>query len=175
MSGCTPWWATAGASRSTARWSTIRLAVSGTLDASALSLVALKPYIEPAVNVVLTDGRLAAKGRVTVETRDGAPTRAAWRGDVTIADFAALDRPTSSDLARWQSLTLESVDVANEPFRAAVARIAVADFFARVIVYQDATLNLTRLLTPGASPEPAADARPPPAPAPPPARSRGCR
>jgi uncharacterized protein involved in outer membrane biogenesis len=141
------------------------LAVSGTLDASALSLVALKPYIEPAVNVVLTDGRLAAKGRVTVETRDGAPTRAAWRGDVAIADFAALDRPTSSDLARWQSLTLEGVDVASEPFRAAVDRIAVADFFARVIVYQDATLNLTRLLTPGASPEPAADARPPPAPA----------
>ena len=34
-----------------------------------------------------------------------------------------------------------------------------------MIVYQDATLNLTRLLTPGASPEPAADARPPPAPA----------
>ena len=141
------------------------IAVSGTLDASALSLVALKPYIEPAVNVVLTDGRLAAKGRVTVETRDGAPTRAAWRGDVAIADFAALDRPTSSDLARWQSLTLEGLDVASEPFRAAVARIAVADFFARVIVYQDATLNLTRLLTPGASPEPAADARPPPAPA----------
>ena len=138
-------------------------AVSGKLDASALSLVALRPYVEPKVNVVVTDGTLAAKGRVTVETREGAAPRAVWQGDLAVADFAALDRPTSSDLARWKLLALEGVDVVSDPFRAVVARIAVADFFARVIVYQDASLNLTRLLTPGASPEPAPGAKPPPA------------
>jgi uncharacterized protein involved in outer membrane biogenesis len=139
------------------------LAASGQLDARALSLVALKPYIEPQVNVVLTDGRLAAKGRVTVETREGAAPRATWKGDLAVSDFAALDRPTSSDLARWKSLALEGVDVATDPFRAAVARIAFSDFFARVIIYQDASLNFARLLTPGASPEPAPDAKPSPA------------
>lgn len=39
----------------------------------------------------------------------------------------------------------------------------MADFFARVIVYQEASLNLTRFLTPGASPEPAPGAKAPPA------------
>ncbi len=138
------------------------LGASGALDATALSLVALKPYIESKVNVVLTGGTLAAKGRVTVETREGAAPRATWKGDVSVSDFAALDRPTSSDLALWKSLSLEGVDVATDPFRAGVARIAVADFFARVIIYKDASLNLARLLTPGASPEPAPDAKPPP-------------
>ena len=49
------------------------------------------------------------------------------------------------------------------PFRLAVARIGLDDYYARVIVYPDGTLNLTRLLTPGREPEPAPQAAPAPA------------
>ncbi|HEX4885730.1 MAG TPA: DUF748 domain-containing protein, partial [Casimicrobiaceae bacterium] len=128
--------------------------VSGTLDASDLPLVAAKPYIEPHVNVVFTDGRLAAKGRLAIDVPGSGPVRASWKGDVAIAGFAALDKPTSSDLARWSSLEIEALDVASDPFRASTGRIRVDDFFARVIVYPDATLNFARLLTPGAQPAP---------------------
>jgi hypothetical protein len=86
--------------------------------------------------------------------------RARWTGNVAVTDFAALDRPTSSDLVRWKSLSLDALDVATTPFKASVGRIGAEDYYARVIVYQDGTLNLARLLTPGASPEPAPDAPP---------------
>ncbi len=135
----------------------------GQLELSGFPLVALKPYVEPRVNVVLTDGSLSGRGRLAVGTSAAGALRASWKGDVAIADFAALDRPTASDLARWKRLALDGCDVATEPFRASVARIALDDFFARVIVYPDATLNMMRLLTPGASPEPAAEAAPKPA------------
>ncbi len=136
--------------------------VNGEIDASGLSLTSLKPYIEPRVNVVLTDGTVAAKGRVSVDASNADAVQASWKGDVSIADFAALDKPTTSDLARWKSLALEGIDIATNPFRASVGRIGVDDFYARVIVYRDGTLNLTRLLTPGESPEPASDEKPPP-------------
>ena len=141
------------------------LAVEGRVEASGLALVALKPYFEPRVNVVLTDGTLAAKGRLSIAAPDGAPLRAAWTGDVAITDFAALDKPTASDLARWKTLALDGLDVVSEPFRAAVARVGVDEFFARIVVYPDGSINLRRLLTPGASPEPAPDAKRAPAPA----------
>jgi uncharacterized protein involved in outer membrane biogenesis len=137
------------------------LAVSGDLDASDLALLALRPYVEPRVNVVFTGGTLSAKGRLAVAAQAAAPARASWKGDVTIADFASLDKPTASDLARWKSLALSGVDLASEPLRIAVERIAVEDFKARLIVYSDASLNVVRLLTPDAAPEPAPDARPP--------------
>ena len=76
-----------------------------------------------------------------------------------MTDFAALDKPTASDLARWKRLALDGVDIATEPFRMAIGRVGAEDYYARVIVYQDGTLNLTRLLTAGQPPEPA----PPPA------------
>jgi hypothetical protein len=41
----------------------------------------------------------------------------------------------------------------------AIERVGIEDYFARVIVYEDGTLNVTRLLTPGAEPAPAPGAK----------------
>ena len=136
------------------------ISATGQLDASGLGLVAVKAYVESNVNVVLTGGTLAAKGRLAVDVPDGAPVTATWKGDVTVTDFAALDKPTSSDLARWKSLTINGADITSAPLRVAIERIGVEDYFARLIIYQDGTLNVTRLLTPGAEPEPAPGAKP---------------
>ena len=144
--------------------------MNGDVDVSGFMLTALKPYLEPRVNVVITDGTLRAKGRLSLDVPVDSGMRATWKGDIAVADFAALDKPTSSDLARWKSLLLAATDITLEPFRASVGRIDLDDFFARVIVYPDATLNVTRLLTPGASAEPASDARPAPVPADAPSR-----
>ena len=135
---------------------------SGQLDVSGLDLVTVRPYVESRANVSLTAGTLAAKGAVAVDIPDRAPVTATWKGDVVVTDFAALDKPTASDLLRWKRLAIEGVDVAIEPFRLAIGRIGAEDYFARAIVYRDGTLNLTRLLTPGKEPEPVPDAKPAP-------------
>jgi uncharacterized protein involved in outer membrane biogenesis len=132
---------------------------AGQLDVSGLDLVTVRPYVESHANVSLTAGALAAKGTVAVNIPEGAPIKAAWKGNVTVTDFAALDKPTASDLLRWKTLALDNVDVSTEPFHLGIERIGAEDYFARAIVYRDGTLNLTRLLTPGKEPEPAPDAK----------------
>jgi uncharacterized protein involved in outer membrane biogenesis len=132
---------------------------SGQLDVSGLALATVRPYVESRVNVSITGGALAAKGKIAVDVSDPAAIKAAWNGNVTVSDFAALDKPTASDLARWRRLTLEGVDVATEPSHIAIGQIDAEDYFARVIVYQDGTLNLTRLLTPGAEPQPVPESK----------------
>ena len=113
------------------------------------------------VNVVLTDGALATKGQLTVDVPDNAPVRASWKGTVTVSELrcarqADLLRSRCAGSRSWS----KTWTCRREPFRAATGRIGLEDFYARVIVYPDATLNLARLVTPGASPEPAAGAKP---------------
>jgi uncharacterized protein involved in outer membrane biogenesis len=136
------------------------LSVNGQLELSGFALPALKPYVEPGTNVVLVDGTLKAKGRLSLDAPEGAAVRASWKGDLAITDFAALDKPTSSDLVRWKSLALDGVDVTTGPFRAGVERIGLADFFARLIVYPDASFNVTRLLDADRDAVPAPEAKP---------------
>ena len=138
---------------------------AGQLDVSGVDLVTVRPYVELGVNVSLTAGALAAKGNVALDVPEGAPVKAGWKGNVVVTDFAALDKPTASDLLRWKRLALEDVEATTEPFRLVVGRIGAEDYFARAIVYEDGTLNFTRLMTPGKEPEPTAAAKPAPPPA----------
>jgi hypothetical protein len=85
---------------------------------------------------------------VTYGAVGNAAATATYSGDVSISDFGALDRPTSQELLRWKALTLTGVEVKSEPLKIALGAIALDQFYARVIVNPDATLNLQRLFAP---------------------------
>jgi len=133
---------------------------AGPLDVSGLDLVTVRPYVESHANVSLIAGALAAKGLIALELPERAPAKSTWKGNIVVTDFAALDKPTASDLLRWKRLALDDVDVAAEPFRLTIGRVGAEDYYARAIVYQDGTLNLTRLLTPEKAAETAVDTQP---------------
>jgi len=142
------------------RLATNPFALDGELEAAGLALVSGKPYFEPQVEVVVTGGNLDVRGRLAIATPASGPVRARWQGAIAIADFASLDRPTSSDLARWRRLALDGMRVTTSPLDIAIDRVSLEDFQARVILHPDATLNVARLLAPDR-----ADAAPAPAPA----------
>jgi uncharacterized protein involved in outer membrane biogenesis len=122
------------------------------VTASGIALAPLQPYLDPYVDVTIGAGTLAIDGRIDVGATtagvNAATDRTHFAGDVTIANFASLDKPLREDLARWGRLTLAGVDVATAPAKASIGAVTLEDFFARVIVYDDATLNLVRLLQP---------------------------
>ncbi|MBS0320899.1 MAG: DUF748 domain-containing protein [Proteobacteria bacterium] len=123
------------------------------VDATRLQLTTLQPYLDPYVNVVVTDGQLGATGTLTFTAGDErSAARVRWNGDVTVTGFNALDRPTLSPLARWKTLKLTGVDVSTEPRTASIGAVALSDFFARVTVYDDASLNFVRLVKADATP-----------------------
>ena len=126
------------------------------IEATALDLMPLRPYFESRTNVIVTGGALGAKGRVVMATDPPRGARATYAGDVTISDFGSLDRPTSQELVRWKTLSLIGVDVASSPPRLALGALSLDQFYARLIVNPDATLNLQRLLAPAAAEESAA-------------------
>lgn len=147
-----------------------------TLD--AIDLAALQPYLDPLVAVVVTAGKAAAKGTLDIDAAPSSgPPRASWQGSARVTDFASLDRPTQSDLARWRSMALDGLAVTTAPLRVGIGAVSLDGFFARIIVHDDATLNLQRLLTapqravpvgPAPATAPATAAAPPPSPPPPP-------
>lgn len=117
----------------------------GQLRVAGLRLGAFAPYLEQALNVVYTGGTLSTGGRLSVEAPEGAPLRLAYRADATVTNFASLDKPTSQELLRWKSLALTGIDFELEPLKVAVGQVTLADFYSRLIVNADGTLNLQSL------------------------------
>ena len=139
------------------------LAADWKIDATGIELVPFRPYIESRTNIVVTSGSVAAKGRLTYAASRAGTPRARYAGDVTVANFGSLDRPTSQELVRWKTLALTGVDTASEPLNVAIGAVRMDQFYARVILDANATLNLQKLLAPEsaavtAAPGPAATA-----------------
>lgn len=143
-------------------------AIDWRVDLKGIDLVPLRPYYDARTNVVVTGGRVGAKGRVVFAGAGSGAANTSFTGDVTVDDFGSLDRPTSQELVRWKTLALTGVDVGTAPRKVALGAIALDGFYARLIVNADATLNLQQLLAKGpeAAPEPVAPSGAMPAPAP---------
>jgi hypothetical protein len=118
---------------------------AGTLSVAAknIDLVPFQPYIAQSARIVVTGGNASFKGALDVAS--GAPTRAGFKGEVTIADLAALDEANESDLLKWKTLALTSVDAQLEPLAVTVGEIALDSFFARLLLNENGEFNLQEL------------------------------
>ncbi len=108
-----------------------------------IDLVPFQPYITQAARVVTTAGIASVRGSVDVAT--GAPLRAGFKGDVGLADVAVLDEANATDLLKWKTLSLASVDARLEPLAVSIGDIALDEFFTRLILNESGEFNLQQL------------------------------
>jgi hypothetical protein len=115
------------------------LAVDLVVDAKDIDLVSLQGWAGDRLNALLTRGAASFRGKVKA---DGAPLKVALNGEGRFTNFNVLDKANARDLLRWRSLDINGIDFVSEPLRANVASIAIADFFAYVIISPEGRFNL---------------------------------
>jgi hypothetical protein len=142
-----------------------RLAVSGPIttnpvagrvnvEVRTIDLAPFQPYVDQALSLGITAGAVSAKGVLDFDLPPGAAPKVGYAGDVNVTDFAAVDKPASQDLLKWKSLFVGGIKSTLEPLQVAVGEIALSDFYSRLIVNADGTLNLQGLARkPGGRPE----------------------
>jgi uncharacterized protein involved in outer membrane biogenesis len=116
------------------------------VDARSVGILPLQPYFEQYVNAVVSGGDATVKGAVALDLPDGGAPTGSFRGDFTLAEFAAVTRTGAEDLLRWKSLHLGGIDAVVEPLKVDVKELALSDFYSRLIVNADGTLNLQGLV-----------------------------
>ena len=142
-----------------------RLAVAGslrldgpaaelTIEAVDLPIQPFQPYFGDRVRLIVTDGRVGAKGRLDLSLPAGGAPRVRYRGGAAITRFASVDKRHARDFLSWQSLFVEGVDLTTEPMAVAVQRVALSDYYARLIVNADGSLNVATIFAaPGTADE----------------------
>jgi len=130
-----------------------------------IALAPFQPYVEDSVNVAITQGAVASRGQAVFSSSDSGPFKIAFRGDVSVHHFVSLEKPSDQELLTWKTLSLTGIDFGSTPLKIGVKEIAFSDFYSRLIVNSDGTLNLQTLMRKtGAPQEPAAAETPAPGP-----------
>ncbi len=134
------------------------------LDAAALDLLPLGPYLDGAAPARLAEGRFGMQAKVTF---DGAGAAPAWTfgGDVRLDGLALRHPARDEELVRWRALELTGIDAASAGNRAALKVIRLTEPRLRAVVFEDGSTSMGGAPTPppGAA---AAEAKARPAPQP---------
>ena len=115
------------------------------LDAAALDLAALAPYVAGALNVRVASANLGAKGKLTLA---GEPLAVKYSGDAALGALRLDDKVSGDDFLRVNALKASAIelDTAGEKPKIAIKSVALNDFYARMIIDARGVLNLNEVV-----------------------------
>ena len=106
----------------------------------SLDLAAFRAYTAEQYKVVMTGGRFSTSGMFAVTSpKEGMKTR--YQGKVTVSKFNSIDKINAEDFLKFDTLDFNRLDVSTNPLRILIKQIALSDFYSRIIINPDGTLN----------------------------------
>ena len=87
----------------------------------------------------------------------GAAPKITYVGKAGLNRFASIDSKNADDFLKWDALLLDKLEVGINPTRLSIDQVSMADFFARVIVDADGSVNLVSMFSDSEGAEDEAD------------------
>jgi len=110
------------------------------LELKNLDLQPLQALIAEHVNLRVAQAAVSAKGRLKLAD-DGGVMKGGYQGDASIDRLTTVDRLNDADFLSWKSLAFGGMDVQLAPLALNIDKVALSDFFARVIIDPNGRIN----------------------------------
>ncbi len=117
----------------------------------AIDLRPFQPYFTDRVKIHVTRGTVSTKGDLSISDQDKSGLRAVYKGEVSLSQFGSVDKVHAQDFLTWQSLAFDDLDVGYNPMYVHADKVALTDFYARLIVHPDGSVNLAQIMEKGPS------------------------
>ena len=116
------------------------------INVKSVNLLGLQPYVDDKLKISITDGKVSTSGNLGLQAIDKDNLKVSFAGNILVANFATIDKVNAEGLLKWNSLFFKNVQAGYNPLYFRVSDISLADFYARVIVLPDGTVNLQHLV-----------------------------
>lgn len=131
------------------------------LDARAIDVTPVEPYLTEYFEIGLSRGELSAQGRLEFQRTAGGSPVIRYRGELGIANVRTLDRINAEEFVRLKNLGLSGIEFQSEPLVLSARELTLDDFRTRLILNEKGELNLRELDVERAPPQPPAAATAP--------------
>jgi len=115
----------------------------------AVALRPFQPYFTDRVKIHVTKGALSTDGSLSFSYQEESGMQAAYKGKLSITGFGSVDKAHAQEFLAWQSLAFDDLKVGYSPMHVHVGKVALTDFYARLIVYPDGSVNLAQIMEQG--------------------------
>src|SRR5207245_2670871 len=131
-----------------------------TLKLTQLALTPAQPYVARSADVVLRSGEVSSTGKLTY--RAGAESLSVTcTGSADVERLVVMEADIADPVLAWKSLHAEPIRFGLGPDRLEIDEVRVGDLDGRLVIFQDRTLNVARLMKLCATAQNTAPAPPP--------------
>jgi flagellar motor protein MotB len=106
-----------------------------------------QPFLAERAQVILANGMLNLNGDLKSHQTSTGGMNASFSGKLSVNKFSLLDKVNAEDLLKWETMYLDGIEIRNEPFFAHVKDVSLSNFYSRIIINADRTLNLHEVFT----------------------------
>lgn len=111
-----------------------------------VSIMPAVPYFSDKVKIVIFDGSVSSEGSLSVGYSKETGPKASYKGTASLNNFASVDKVDAEDFLKWKSLYFDSMDVTYNPLVVKINEVALSDFYSRVIINADGSINLQNVM-----------------------------
>lgn len=112
------------------------------VNCTKVDIVPFQAYLGDRVKIVLAEGDFSTSGALTLGYGEGGSPKVAYKGELFLTKFWSLDKSNAEDFLKWDSLHFGNLRAGYNPFSLNIDEVAVADFYSRIIISEDGTLNV---------------------------------
>lgn len=115
------------------------------VSTKAIPVMPAVPYVSDKIKIIVFDGSISSDGNLSVSHDKTTGLKASYKGTASINHFASVDKEEADDFLKWNSLFFSGMDISFNPAVIKINEVALSDFYARVIINADASINFQNI------------------------------
>jgi acylphosphatase len=119
------------------------------MDMKGIEIGSFQSYFTDKVKVAVTGGAFSTTGNLSLGIAGNKEVKATYRGNAALSNFSSIDKASAEDFLKWDSLSFSGLNVGYSPLSIDIKGIALTDFYSRVIINPQGTLNLQEIVAKG--------------------------
>jgi len=116
------------------------------VELKGIEIPPLQPYFTDKVNINVTGGALSTVGNLSLDGTDKKEFKTTYKGEASLTNLSSLDKRSSEDLLKWESLSLSDLHVGVTPLSIDIKGISLSNFYALVSVNSEGKINLQEIM-----------------------------
>ena len=119
------------------------------MDLKDIDIAPFQAYFTDKVKITLASGAFSTAGDLSLGILDNKEVKGSYRGEAALSNLSSIDKLNAEDFLKWESLSFSDLHVGYNPLLIDVKGISLSNFYSRVIINADGTLNLQEILEKG--------------------------
>ncbi len=117
------------------------------LDLKNINIRDFQSYFTEKVKIDITRGAISTAGNFSLTKDKKNESVIKYAGNLYISNLATLDKAQSNDFLKWKKISFDQIKVGYNPLFVHINTISLTDFFSRIIINPDSTINIQDILS----------------------------